>query len=252
LKVGFMRVFRIDKDGQEQFAQLPEVAMDMNFGQAGGDFYLVLTCAIAILLDENTFVESDSSFFRRTSPMQGISAEERTANLQNWFNELPRLRSAATATPAQAWQSFWGAMSPVTPVGSLPPAPPRPPVIYGHLPFKATTLPETVIYRWEAYPTSRRIDRTKNPPTIAPDTYAAPASEVPFAPTGFGAVARFALPNVMPACYRYELQPIAGTPIECGAAVPLYGQSGGGVEVKFTILTDNRCAIADPVVLPAL
>jgi hypothetical protein len=28
--------------------------------------------------------------------------------------------------------------------------------------------------------------------------------------------------------------------------------TGGGVEVKFTALTNNRCAIADPVVLPAL
>jgi hypothetical protein len=34
--------------------------------------------------------------------------------------------------------------------------------------------------------------------------------------------------------------------------IPLYGQSGGGVEVKFTALTNNRCAIADPILLPAL
>ncbi len=91
-----------------------------------------------------------------------------------------------------------------------------------------------------------------NPPTIAKDTYAAPASEAPFAPTGFAAVARFALPNLMPACFRWELQPVAGTHLECGASVPLYGQSGGGVEVKFTSLTNNRCSIADPIVLPAL
>jgi hypothetical protein len=56
----------------------------------------------------------------------------------------------------------------------------------------------------------------------------------------------------MPACYRYELQPDANTDIECGASVPLYGQSGGGVEVKFVKQTNNRCAIANPVVLPAL
>jgi hypothetical protein len=247
-----MRIFRIGKNDQEQFGELPEVAMDMNFGQSGGDFYLVLTCAIAILLDENTFAESDGSLFERSKLMQGISGQERTENFLSWFNGLSPLRSVTPATPAQAWSSFWRAMSPVTPVSPLPPTPPRPPVIYGHLPFKATTLPETVIYRWESYPTSRRINRTANPPTIAQDTYAAPASEVPFAPTGFGAVARFALPTLLPACYRYELQPVAGTPIECGASVPLYGQSGGGVEVKFTALTTNRCAIADPVILPAL
>jgi hypothetical protein len=98
-----------------------------------------------------------------------------------------------------------------------------------HLPFKATTIPGTVIYRWEAYPTSRRINRSVNPPTIAQDTYAAPASEAPFAVTGFAAVARFALPNLMPACFRYELQPVAGTLIECGrvrsALWPVGGRS---------------------------
>lgn len=249
-----MRIFRINKDDQDQFAELPEVAMDMNFGQSGGNFYLVLTCAIAILLDENTFAEPEDSFFEQTRLMHGLSGKLRTVAVLSWFNQLSPLPSVTTATPQQAWSSFWGAMSPITPVGPLPPTPPRPPVVYGHLPFNATTLPETIIYRWEFYPTSRRINRTTNPanPTIAQDTYAAPASEVPFAPTGLGAVARFALPSLLPACYRYELQPVASTPIECGAAVPLYGQSGGGVEVKFTKLTTNRCAIADPVILPAL
>src|ERR1700757_4465302 len=56
----------------------------------------------------------------------------------------------------------------------------------------------------------------------------------------------FALPNRIPACHRYQLQPHANTDIECGASVPLYGQSAGGVEVKFVKQTNNRCAIANP------
>jgi hypothetical protein len=140
----------------------------------------------------------------------------------------------------------------VTPLGPLPAPPARPASIYGHLPFGTTTASDTVIYRWEAFPTSRRITRTTGGGTIAADTYAAPASEMPFAPTGFSAVARFALPNLLPACFRWELQPLANTPIECGAAVPLYGQSGGGVEVKFPSSTTNRCPIADAVLLPAM
>ncbi|MEP7365202.1 MAG: hypothetical protein ABI972_18265 [Acidobacteriota bacterium] len=155
-------------------------------------------------------------------------------------------------TPTDDWLSFWLSLGRVRPIRPLPPAPPTPSSIYGHLPFVTRTRPNSVIYRWEAYPTSRRINRTASPPTIAKDTYAAPASEVNFAPTGFAAVARFALPNLLPACFRYELQPVSGTPIECGASVPLYGQSGGGVEVKFTRNTDNRCPIADPIVLPPL
>jgi|HubBroStandDraft_1064217.scaffolds.fasta_scaffold19920_2 hypothetical protein len=110
-----MRIFRINKYDQEQFAELPEVAMDMNFGQAGGAFYLVLTCAIATLLDERTVAEPEDNIFRRTRLMQGISAEERTAALLSWVNELPPLQGATTATPAQAWSSFWGAVNPSLP-----------------------------------------------------------------------------------------------------------------------------------------
>jgi hypothetical protein len=56
----------------------------------------------------------------------------------------------------------------------------------------------------------------------------------------------------LPACFRYEMQPGSGTTIECGAAVSLYGQSGGGAEVKFTGSTKSRCPIAYPILLPEI
>jgi hypothetical protein len=246
-----MRIFRIHENAQNQFAEIPEIAMDLNFGRSGSNFYLVISCTMAVRLDESTFTEPEASFFL-PEQNENLSPDARTRSFMDWFRSRPVLDTVGTATPQQAWVAFMGAIGPVTPTGPLPFPPPRPPPpsIYGHLPFKAKTLADTVIYRWEAYPTSKRIDLVAK--TIAKDTYAAPASEVPFAPTGFAAVARFALPNLMPACYRYELQPDANTDIECGASVPLYGQSGGGVEVKFVKQTNNRCAIANPVVLPAL
>ena len=245
-----MRIFRINDNYQGEFADFPEIAMDLHFGRWGSNFYLIVSCRMVILLDENTFAEPESSFFL-PDQNERLSTDAHTRSFMDWFLSRPILETVTTATPQQAWVAFMGAIGPVTPIGPLPPfPPPPPPSIYGHLPFKAKTLADTVIYRWEAYPTSRRIDLKAK--TIAKDTYAAPASEVPFAPSGFAAVARFALPNLMPACYRYELQPDANTDIECGASVPLYGQSGGGVEVKFVNLTHNRCAIANPVVLPAL
>jgi hypothetical protein len=244
-----MRIFRINEQEQNQFAELPEIAMDLNFGRSGSNFYLVVSCRMAVLLKEDSFIQPEDTFFL-PAEIEKLSPEVRTRNFMEWFNDLPVLANFSTATPQQAWQSFIGAIGPVTPISMLPSPPPRPPSIYGHLPFKAKTLADTVIYRWEAYPMSRRINIAAK--SIAKDTYAAPASEVPFAPTGFAAVARFALPKLMPACYRYELQPDANTDIECGASVPLYGQSGGGVEVKFIAQANNRCAIANPLVLPAL
>ncbi len=247
-----MQLLQLNENNQTDFAELPEIAMDFQLGRSGDAFYLVVGCRVGILLNAATFADPQVGYLSESWLSPATSREDRETAFDEWLSGLSAAPTLSPATPAQAWQSFWGAMSPVTPTGTLPPPPPRPSSIYGHLPFKTTTLPQTVIYRWEAYPTSRRINRSVNPPTIAQDTYAAPASETPFALTGFAAVARFALPNLMPACYRYELQPDAGTTLECGAAVPLYGQSGGGVEVKFTSLTKNRCPIADPILLPEL
>jgi hypothetical protein len=40
--------------------------------------------------------------------------------------------------------------------------------------------------------------------------------------------------------------------VNCGASVPLNGQSGGGVEVLFPKDFNNRGAIANPVILPVM
>jgi hypothetical protein len=137
---------------------------------------------------------------------------------------------------------------------SAPPAspsmPPAPPSIYGHVPFHRLSTPNAVFYRCEPWPTSRRIQRHGQ--LIAPGTFAIPASELPLVPTGFAAVGRYALPFLPPACFRWELQPMSGTPFQCGASVPLYGQAGGGVEVVFHRGAGNRCPFADPVILPEL
>jgi hypothetical protein len=248
-----MQLLRLRETDQREFDKVTEVAMDCHLAQSPGEeFYLVIGSRVGILLNERTLAEPDNDLFRQSWLRGGVPTDERLGIFERWLSQLEAAPDLSATTPVQAWRSFWNAFGPVTPIGVLPPALARPAWIYGHLPFSTTTEPETIIYRWEAFPTSRRISRAVNPPTIAADTYASPASEAPFAVTGFAAVARFALPNLMPACFRWELQPVAGTRLECGASVPLYGQSGGGVEVKFTNLTQNRCPIADPVILPAL
>lgn len=83
------------------------------------------------------------------------------------------------------------------PIGPLPPLPPRPAYVYGHMHFYGDTEPDDVFYRYEYFPTSVRIKQDKE--LIVKGTYASPSSEVQFVPTGFGAVASFALPTLMPA-----------------------------------------------------
>src|SRR5215831_12422856 len=86
---------------------------------------------------------------------------------------------------------------------------------------------------------------------ILSGTYGFPESELPFVPTGFAAVGRYALPDLPPACRRYEIIPPPGHTIECGASVPLYGQAGGGVEVRFP-KTFTAATLSGPTILPPL
>jgi hypothetical protein len=171
-------------------------------------------------------------------------AEEREGEFRTWLQDLPVDDVSLRAG------SIVSARFVIYPAFPLPPAPVPPPVTFGHLPFLGTCDDDEVYYRWEAFPSSRRIDRATG--KITPGTFTAPASEVSFVASGFGAVGRFALPNLSPANWRWELRPPAGTSFRCGASVPLYGQAGGGVEVEFLNGFLNVGPIANPFILPAL
>jgi len=240
-----MELFRVVN--VERFGAATEAAMDTHFAtqRNRGPHYIVVGCRVAILVTNPENFRPLGNYLDQPWLQRGIASGERVERFERWLSDLPPAPPDIEPTPVPP------GLRPI-PIGTLPPPLPRPASIYGHLPFTVQTDSQTLIYRWEAFPSSRRIKRNATGGgTVDVDTYASPASEVPFAVTGFAAVARFALPNLLPACFRWELQP---TPcvLECGASGPLYGQSGGGVEVKFTATTPNRCPIADPVVLPAL
>lgn len=94
-------------------------------------------------------------------------------------------------------------------------------------------------------------DRRVNPISgdFAPGTYACPESEVPFVPTGFAAVGRFALPSPSAASHHYVIDAGAGTPVLFGTVVPAFGQAGGGVEALFPGGATN---LASPAVPPTM
>jgi hypothetical protein len=106
-----------------------------------------------------------------------------------------------------------------------------------HRLFRKTAL---IITRTSSSPqaffrySARRRDPRVDPKTgdFASGTYAAPWSEAPLVPSGFAAVARYALPNPFAARRVYTIV-TDSTPQVIGAAAPNHGQSGGGVEVLF-------------------
>ncbi len=95
---------------------------------------------------------------------------------------------------------------------------------------KATTRSGDRFYRFSA---SSKDGRIEDESGDFPGTYATSARDWLMAPSGFAAVGRYALPNVQPASYVYEIVPRPDTEIHVGTVAPGYGQAGGGVEVYF-------------------
>jgi hypothetical protein len=237
-----MAIYNLQLDIVQRFENEPEVDMGVQVGQTGwGDFYLVVGGQIAAIIDEQTFQQL-ANVHERAWMDQSRDRAQQEHDFLEWRSSLSTAPIIDPVDPAIA-RSVALSMS----RGSLG-LPPLPPMPYGHLPFTANTGAEDIFYRWEPFPTSRRIDQITN--HVLANTYAPPSAETPFVPTGFAAVARFALPLLFPARWRWEIQPTSGTPIRCGASVPMHGQSGGGVEVMFPVGCANRGPIANPFVIP--
>jgi hypothetical protein len=107
-----------------------------------------------------------------------------------------------------------------------------------------TLAANRVFYRFSAFNPDRRVNSSGD---FLAGTYAAPESEVPFVPTGFVAVGRFALPHILPASYRYEITAPSSTSVDFGTVAPAYGQAGGGVEAFFANAVTNAKVPSTPV-----
>lgn len=100
-------------------------------------------------------------------------------------------------------------------------------------------------YRFSAFNPDRRVDPVSG--DFQPGTYATVESELPFVPTGFVAVGRFALPNNIPASYRYTIEAPRNTSVSFGTVAPAFSQAGGGVEAYFANKVINQQKTMQPV-----
>lgn len=257
-----MPIFRIMDDQQKAFLAHPEVFQGVQLGyfeQGSIEGYcIVLSGVVGIIINGNLYSELDAfageTWRINQSSLRGIPIASRYQRWWETLGQMPIVSPIDTnradmisllTSPAPPHPLHRPTLAPGAPHGrgSLPPT-------VAHLPFSTATEDEEVFYRWESWPTSMRINQYKN--TIAPWTFVSPRSEVQFAPTGFSAVSRMALPSFFPAMFRWRINPDINTSILCGAVVPMFGQSGGGVEACFDQLTHNNGPIAHPVVIPPL
>jgi hypothetical protein len=242
-----MPLFNLRANVENEFVAAPEVDMAIQVGQKDdGEYVLVVGGQIAAILDQEAIEQLETAMGLEWM-VQGNSRKQHEEGFRLWRKSLKGSPPITVVTP-EVGRAISGFLARGMGVVPPPPAFTAPP--HGHLPFTLRTSPEDVFYRWEPYPRSRRINQASN--TVLPGTYGAPYSETQFIPTGFSAVSRFALPSLFPARWRWEIQPTAGTVIRCGASVPMYGQSGGGVEVMFPNGCQCRGPIANPVVIPMI
>lgn len=237
-----MAILKLSEDEQRRYSELPESRMGVHFVEyrRPDRFAMVLGCQVLLVLDGG-FDNDIGGLLERPWYSPDTPYDEGLKAFFDWHNGLSQ---APPVNPIPRSMSLIIVSGPGG--GPMPPFPVAP---YGHLPFHAMTVSNEKYCRWEPWPRSRRIDLATG--AIAPGTFAAPELEKSFMPSGFSAVARLALPSLLPATTLYELSPNP-TPVRCGASVPMYGQSGGGVEVEFSLGAKNSGKIPSPTFLPIM
>jgi hypothetical protein len=258
-----MLLLKLSNTQSQIFDEAPEAGMGLHFAHVEGDLGFVLSGRVLLLFDtkrregrEQSDALANRLWFGPKAPRsrQETIAPGSFEVTEEQIEEEESLIQALHKAPEEV--THLGPPGPsvlgfiLNPIRYLLPAPQRPLYVYGHLPFSGVTQAGDVFYRCEHWASSRRIRRGTN--DIAAGTYGFPASELDFVPTGFAAVGRYALPDLPPACRRYEITPPSGYTLQCGACVPLYGQAGGGVEVMFPKVFKNVVSIPPPTLLPPL
>src|ERR1700730_4334817 len=106
-----------------------------------------------------------------------------------------------------------------------------------------------IFHRYSAFNPDNRVDPVTG--NFAPGTYTVSESDVPFIPTGFAAVGRLALPNLLPSSHHYVLEAPSGTPVSFGTVAPAFGQAGGGVEALLPNgATNQQVPLIPPSMIP--
>jgi len=260
-----MSIYRLIDDRDYGEISVPEASTGLRLGYflRLEKYFLIVADQVGVVFDNKVSDDLNQFYgaaFGFESKIKVDRFDSVSSRIETWLGTLPKHELGKEYQDFPVGKSeFFSILAEIQSGQMPPPLPPSrpdlatvgsPPTIGSLPPFETHTRHDAVFYRFEPWPTSKRINQANF--SIAPQTYAAPSSELAFAPTGFAAVARYALPLYFPAVFRWELQPQTSTPIRCGAVVPRFNQSGGGVEVYFAKQVTNRGPIANPVVLQPL
>jgi hypothetical protein len=225
----------LDAETQELVLALPESGM--GFQHLAAEFqgrlteFLVLNAERALDLSALQLAEGTSPAIIEAN---GIRVVEAIQDVRSGYLTVPRPFSFQLASARIGGRR----VSPVATRIALP----------SSLVKRYVLSAPRAFHRYSAFNPDRRVAPSTG--DFVAGTYAAPESELPFVPTGFVAVGRFALPSALPASHHYEILAPTGTPVAFGTVAPAFGQAGGGVEVLFASPVVNQHTT--PALRPAL
>lgn len=102
--------------------------------------------------------------------------------------------------------------------------------VHGSPPFSDVSTDGQRFVRFSAYANDRRVTARGG---LLPGSYATSFLDASTILTALSAVGHYALPNIAPPQYRFEISPPPLTDLHYGTALPNFGQSGGGTEIEF-------------------
>jgi hypothetical protein len=131
----------------------------------------------------------------------------------------------------------------------------------GALPLigQVTLANNTRFYRYVGHPiTGSPVPSSSDPRfvassgggALAPGTFLTTTLDRPLVSSGFGAVGRFSLPLPVPASQVFEYELPKGAQLKVGTVSPMFGQSGGGVEVQTDIKNKQAATQLIPPPIP--
>jgi hypothetical protein len=186
------------------FDDLPELGMGFHFGQerSGRGGYIVLNAEYAIHAKEI----GNPVVFRFLAELRDIKSAD----------IVPSQNVALFLEVFHRWLSNPSAYVDRRQLHQSPP-------------FSFSPQQNDRFVRFSAFSADRRVGPRGS---LRPGSYATSSTDTKIA-TGYGNVGRYALPNLLPAIYAFDITVPNGTPGLIGTVSPAFGQAGGGVEIEW-------------------
>jgi hypothetical protein len=211
-----MAAWGLSESSVSQLLALPETGM--GFQLVSGSLH-GRTALFIVFNAELAFDLSNVEFLTGTDP---------ATMLANSIRVLSAMRRASTPLIARLEPHSFALLESRVATNPVPPSVPAsgsPAIVPPSSLVKNTVLSANrVFHRYAAFNPDRRVNSVTG--DFAPGTYAVPESEVAFIPTGFAAVGRLALPNLLPASHHYIVEAPSGIPVSFGTVAPAFGQAG--------------------------